>query len=120
VTFSDNNDALPVSTTRQRAAFPPNFVHSLDATHMMTTAIECERRGLVFSSVHDSFWTHACDIDSMNEVLREQFIALYSQPILDDLYTSFCVRFPHVNFPPVPRAGTLDISRIRESKYFFS
>jgi DNA-directed RNA polymerase len=120
VTFNDNNDALPVSTTRQRAAFPPNFVHSLDATHMMTTAIECERRGLVFSSVHDSFWTHACDIDSMNEVLREQFIALYSQPILDDLYTSFCVRFPHVNFPPVPRAGTLDISRIRESKYFFS
>lgn len=120
VTMTDNNDSLPVSVTRQKAAFPPNFVHSLDATHMMTTAIECEKKGLNFSSVHDSFWAHACDVDTMNTVLREQFIQLYSQPILDDLHTSFSIRFPHVQFPPVPKRGTLDLNKIRESKYFFS
>ncbi len=120
ITFTEHNDALPVSSTRQKAAFPPNFVHSLDATHMMTTSIECEKRGLCFSSVHDSFWTHACDVDTMNEVLRDQFIELYSQPILEDLYTTFCIRFPHINFPPVPQYGSLDLNRIRESKYFFS
>ena len=120
LTFTDNNDALPVSSQRQRAAFPPNFVHSLDATHMMLTALECERKGLVFSSVHDSFWTHACDVPIMNECLRDQFIALYSQPVLEELHQSFVTRFPHVNFPPVPNRGTLDLERIRESQYFFS
>jgi DNA-directed RNA polymerase, mitochondrial len=27
-----------------------------------------KERGLQFTAVHDSFWTHACDIDTMNEV----------------------------------------------------
>ena len=27
---------------KQASAFPPNFVHSLDATHMMLTALECD------------------------------------------------------------------------------
>jgi len=120
VTFADNNDLLPVSSTRQKAAFPPNFVHSLDATHMMLTSLECAKRGLTFSSVHDSFWTHACDVDIMNECLRNQFIELYSRPILEDLRQSFVTRFPHINFPPLPPRGTLDLNKIRESKYFFS
>lgn len=28
----------------QASAFPPNFIHSLDATHMMLTALDCEVR----------------------------------------------------------------------------
>jgi len=40
VILVDCNDKLPVSSQRQRSAFPPNFVHSLDSTHMLLTAIE--------------------------------------------------------------------------------
>jgi DNA-directed RNA polymerase len=43
------------------------------------------RAGLTFAAVHDSYWTHAADVDAMNECIREQFIALHSQPILDRL-----------------------------------
>lgn len=41
---------------RQRTAFPPNFVHSLDGSHMMMTAVACRKEGLNFagSPIHPS------------------------------------------------------------------
>ena len=30
---------------RQGSAFPPNFIHSLDSTHMMMTALACKDAG---------------------------------------------------------------------------
>jgi DNA-directed RNA polymerase len=38
---------------KQRSAFPPNYIHSLDSTHMFYTALECNKAGLTFASVHD-------------------------------------------------------------------
>ncbi|CAB1324426.1 unnamed protein product, partial [Coregonus sp. 'balchen'] len=72
-------------TVKQKNAFPPNFIHSLDSTHMMLTALYCYSAGLTFVSVHDCFWTHALTVDTMNKVCREQFVALHSQPILQEL-----------------------------------
>ncbi|WZZ91182.1 hypothetical protein YC2023_119761 [Brassica napus] len=74
-----------VVVRRQRTAFPPNFIHSLDGCHMMMTALACKRAGLCFAGVHDSFWTHACDVDKLNKILREKFVELYSQPILENV-----------------------------------
>jgi DNA-directed RNA polymerase len=37
----ENLDDQPVNKQKQNSAFPPNFVHSLDSTHMMYTALEC-------------------------------------------------------------------------------
>ena len=54
--------------TKQKGGFPPNFVHSLDSSHMMMTSLRCQKEGITYASVHDSFWTHACDVDKMNEV----------------------------------------------------
>ena len=31
-----------VHVMRQKSAFPPNFIHSLDSTHMLMTALSCE------------------------------------------------------------------------------
>ena len=53
---------------KQKNAFPPNFVHSLDSSHMMLTSLHCEHAGLTFMSVHDCFWTHACTVATMNKV----------------------------------------------------
>jgi hypothetical protein len=38
----ENNDDLPIMKQRQRTAFPPNFIHSIDSSHMMLTAIACK------------------------------------------------------------------------------
>ena len=119
ITLAYNDDDLPVSTNKQKSAFPPNFVHSLDATHMLTTCLKMKERKLTFASVHDSFWTHPCDIDEMNDVLRDAFIELYEQPILENLRSSLALRYPLIEFPPVPPRGSLELANVKDSKYFF-
>lgn len=84
----------PLSTTKpdslkQRNAFPPNYIHSLDSCHMMLTSLFCEQAGITFVSVHDCFWTHACTVDQMNKICREQFVALHSLPLLENLSKFF-------------------------------
>ena len=83
----------PVDISKQTAAFPPNFIHSLDASHMIMTALECHKRNLTFASVHDSYWTHASDIPELRQILREKFVELHSQPILDNLADEFKTRY---------------------------
>ena len=61
-------------TMKQRNAFPPNFIHSLDSSHMALTALHCGGAGLAFASVHDCFWTHPDSVDAMNQVLRTSLI----------------------------------------------
>lgn len=74
---------------KQRNAFPPNFIHSLDSCHMMLTALNCERAGVTFVSVHDCFWTHASTTHLMNQICREQFVSLHSLPLLENLSDYF-------------------------------
>jgi len=42
VLYSIQTNELLVNPAKQVTAFPPNFVHSLDATHMMLTALQCD------------------------------------------------------------------------------
>ncbi|XP_034707370.1 DNA-directed RNA polymerase 2, chloroplastic/mitochondrial-like isoform X1 [Vitis riparia] len=109
-----------IMVKRQRTAFPPNFVHSLDGSHMMMTAIACKKAGLNFAGVHDSYWTHACDVDEMNRILREKFVQLYETPILENLLESFQQSFPALEFPPLPERGDFDLREVLESPYFFN
>ena len=83
----------PVSKRKQLQAFPPNFIHSLDATHMMLSALKCNEVGLTFASIHDSFWTHACDIEKMSEVLRDAFVAMHSEDVIGRLHEEFRARY---------------------------
>ena len=54
IILAQQDDSRPVRATRQRMAFPPNYVHSLDSSHMYRTAIACKNKNLDFASVHDS------------------------------------------------------------------
>ncbi|KAL4945995.1 hypothetical protein BDV06DRAFT_183363 [Aspergillus oleicola] len=89
----DRDSGGAVSRRKQLQAFPPNFIHSLDATHMMLSAAACHEAGLTFSAVHDSFWTHASDVDSMNGILREAFVAMHSDDVIKRLASEFKVRY---------------------------
>lgn len=42
VYISDPNQPAEVAPQKQATAFPPNFIHSLDATHMLLTALKCK------------------------------------------------------------------------------
>lgn len=82
-----------VDKRKQLQAFPPNFIHSLDATHMMLSALKAKEQGLSFSAVHDSFWTHAADIDRLNILLRDAFIRMHSEDIVGRLAAEFEARY---------------------------
>eukprot|EP01126_Amoeba_proteus_P001761 TRINITY_DN10534_c0_g1_i10.p1 TRINITY_DN10534_c0_g1~~TRINITY_DN10534_c0_g1_i10.p1 ORF type:complete len:702 (-),score=142.88 TRINITY_DN10534_c0_g1_i10:30-1925(-) len=112
---------LHVNPRRHATAFPPNYVHSLDSTHMFLTAIMCYRFGITYASVHDSFWTHACTVDEMGSILRDQFIELYKRPLLEELRSYWVLENPEVEIPPLPNLGVgFDIKLVRHSPYFFS
>ncbi|EPZ32783.1 DNA-directed RNA polymerase, phage-type domain-containing protein [Rozella allomycis CSF55] len=82
----DKRKQVTIHLTRyQVAGFPPNFVHSLDASHMFYTALECSEKGLQFAAVHDSFWTHLCDADVLAKVVREQFCRLHAESWVEEL-----------------------------------
>ncbi|PIS53633.1 hypothetical protein CJI97_003317 [Candidozyma auris] len=93
VSISDPFGASQVDARKQQAAFPPNFVHSLDATHMLMTAKACGEDGLSFASVHDSYWTHASDVDQMNKHIREQFVKLHQEDSIQKLKDEFERRY---------------------------
>jgi DNA-directed RNA polymerase len=120
VTITANEEHNPVSKSRQRTAFPPNFIHSLDSSHMLMTASACNRAGITFAAVHDSFWSHAAHVDPMRDLLRDQFVDLYSRPVLEDFRDSVAARFPDLRLPELPARGTLDLNAVRGAKYFFS
>ena len=102
---------------KQVQAFPPNFIHSLDASHMMLTALKCNEMGLTFAAVHDSFWTHAGDVDTMNEILREAFVRMHSEDIIGRLRSEFILRYKGcmqlLSIPCTSNAG-MEIRRWRQ------
>ena len=51
-----SSDDFPINTQKQKSAFPPNYVHSLDSTHMLLTARDMYKAKLDFSAVHDRFF----------------------------------------------------------------
>ncbi|TKA76962.1 hypothetical protein B0A55_04901 [Friedmanniomyces simplex] len=83
----------PVSKRKQLQAFPPNFIHSLDATHMLLSALKCTEVGMTFASIHDSFWTHARDVDRLGLLLRDAFVEMHSEDIIGRLREEFQTRY---------------------------
>lgn len=113
---------MKVESRDQISAFPPNYIHSLDSSHMMMTAVECRRQGVAFAGVHDSFWTHAATVEKLNKILREQFVKLHSAPLLDNLVEDIKKKCPEAarNLPPVPPLGNLRLEDVKDSVYFFN
>ncbi|SLM39466.1 DNA-directed RNA polymerase, phage-type [Lasallia pustulata] len=93
ISIMQRSSSDPVSKRKQLQGFPPNFIHSLDATHMLLCALKCDEMGLSFAAVHDSFWTHAADLDVMNNILRDAFIRMHSEDIIGRLAAEFSARY---------------------------
>ena len=93
ISIMDRSAADAVDRSKQVQAFPPNFIHSLDATHMFLTALKCNEIGITFAAIHDSFWTHAGDVDTMNNVIRDAFIRMHSEDIVGRLAAEFNTRY---------------------------
>lgn len=110
---------------RQKTSIAPNFVHSYDAAHLMLTVVATELelgRQVSWAMVHDSFGTHAGDVQAMSVILRKEFVRMYEgQFPLEDLAESVRASLKDPLACPVPpRLGTFDVREVGKAEFFFA
>lgn len=60
---------------------------------MLMTSKACGDAGLSFAAVHDSYWTHAADVDIMNKEIRNQFVNLHENNLIEQVRDEFEKRY---------------------------
>ena len=95
----------------------PNFIHSLDAAHMSLVVDEWPN---TFGAVHDSFSTHACDVEDLLTLTKSKFIEMYDVPNFYDYIAEEIVTDHRDLDVEQPTQGELDIKEIEYSDYFFA
>lgn len=115
------DETRKIDLRKQVDGIVAHLVHSLDAAHMMLTINRLHAEGVRhFAMVHDSFGVHASDIDCLNRALREEFVRIYSKPVLQNFLNEQREAHPDVDLPELPQTGNLDICKVISSPYFFA
>jgi len=95
----------------------PNFVHSMDAAHMAKVIAKWDGD---FGAVHDSFSVHACDVDELLQLIKEEFITMYSYSNFFEVIERMIITNPDNFNYQQPKLGSLDIREVNKSDYFFA
>jgi DNA-directed RNA polymerase len=120
ITLAVHDMDLPVNKRQQVDGSAPNLLHSLDSTHMLITAKACRDLGLDFMATHDRFFSHAATKHVIANINRKQFIKVHEVPYLQVLQDQWMKTHPDIKFKPCPQPGSLDISCVLNSPYFFN
>jgi DNA-directed RNA polymerase len=116
-----DDDKQKIDVRDQVDGIVAHLVHSMDAAHMMLTINRLYAEGLRhFAMVHDSYGVHACDVDLLNRILREEFVRIYSEPVLQNFLDQQRKSHPGIKLPDPPKRGDLDIQQVLSSPYFFA
>ena len=94
----------------------PNYIHSQDAAHMSLVIADWNHS---FGAVHDSFSTHAEYVEMLSHLTRQKFIDIYAKKnyfydIIDNVLSD-----TNGFDKEIPELGSLDITDVRGSEYFF-
>jgi DNA-directed RNA polymerase len=111
-----------IDRKKQVAGISPNFVHSLDACHLLETVVACADGDtqLSWAAVHDSFGCHAADAPFLAETLREEFVRLYLENDPLEQFRQDVERDTGIMLPDPPEKGVLDIFEVLKSTFFFA
>jgi DNA-directed RNA polymerase len=117
-------DGTKLDKRKQASSISPNFVHSLDAAHLMRTVALCGENSIDdVCVIHDSFATHAANTDELANLLRRAFIEQYTPDVLgrfrDQLGAQLSEELAD-SLPPLPPMGNLDLASVAESDFFFA
>ena len=103
-------------SSRHCSGMAPNFVHSMDASHLHLTVDAAATAGIdALAMIHDDFGTHAADAQQLFDIIRQQFVKMYED---NDPIEEFKTAYPCCPTPPTK--GNLDIREVLQSDYFFS
>lgn len=116
------DDDSKLDSQRQVNGICPNFIHSLDAACLMLYLLKCKNSGInSVMSVHDCYGTLAPDTELSARYLREAFVEIYRQPILEQFTEDVRILCSDtIEFPEIPEKGDLDIEDVLTSNYFFN
>ena len=93
----------------------PNYIHSLDASHMALIIADWTGD---FGAVHDSFSTHACDVEDLVTATKQQFVEMYNhENYFDSIRLQLTGSTDDVQQPDL---GELDVNEVYNSDYFFA
>lgn len=121
--FAEPTDEI--DSRKQKQGIAPNFVHSMDASHLMLTVCACVDKGVnAFAMIHDSYGVPAGHGSIMFTTVREVFVSTYTEnDVLQDLHDHICNLLSSKmlkDLPEVPTKGNLDLDCTKESMYAFS
>ena len=111
-------------TKRAVLGVSPNYVHSMDGAHLQETVnrmLDADISG--FAMVHDSYGTHACDVQEMAILLRESFVDMYQEDQLKRFHEEIHSQLPEdlaKEMPGVLPRGDFDLEQVKEAMYFFA
>jgi len=95
-----------------------NYVHSLDASHVVMTVVALLLDGVsTFHFVHDSFGCHVGNKTLLSARLREAFVWMHQSVPLFDFMKELS---PDLEYPPLPPRGSLDLGLVLKSTHFFA
>ena len=100
-------------TVQQRNGIAPNFIHSLDSTHMVMSVLEADN--ISFAMIHDDFGTHAGHASAFNKVIRKAFHTLYT----DNAPLKEWGEQVGADLDNIPAEGLYNLDNILKATYFF-
>ena len=111
-----------IANRKQAQGIAPNFIHSMDASHLQWSINRCLDKGIKhYSMIHDSYATCPAQADTLFHTVREAFVEMYTS---NDVLMNFKEDMqglvaPDVKIPDPPVKGTLNIKCVLESLYMF-
>jgi DNA-directed RNA polymerase len=114
------NVSKDVHKDKAMLGIPPNYIHSLDASHMFCTVKQMINAGIEkFSMIHDSYGCPAPYVDMMNQFIRDEFLKMHKENQLE-VFKRCVEATAGVTLPDVPERRDMQLERVLDSKYFFS
>lgn len=117
--YDEPTEKEEVDKNHQRNGVAPNFIHSLDSTHLMLVVNEAGLKN--YTTIHDSFGTSLGETLVLKRVLREQLYKLYTEYKPLETFKEYVEQELNKKLPDVkiPEKGNLDLSEIFLSDYVF-
>lgn len=119
ISFFDPNRPAPPAKGQQSRGAAPNWIHSIDASHMMMVAHTCWEQGVTYGAVHDSFWFPAAKVTEMAGVIRRRFVDLHAPASLTSVLHRQWQKRYEIALPLPPPVGDYDVREVLRSPYFF-
>lgn len=117
--YQDVDEDETLDLNGQKNGIAPNFIHSLDSTHLMMVVNEAGLSN--YTTIHDSFGTSLGEARRLQVVIREQLYKLYIEHSPIEEFKAYVEEMTGEDLSdiPEPPRGNLDLKEILNSTFIF-